>query len=74
MGEIHQARLAVARLLGDFGRFGHDRLSPCTTLALGSLAMVAGHGGDPSIGKARRRAGERRNSALERAFEVAAGT
>ena len=71
MNEVHEASLAVAVLLDDFGRFGHDRLSPCTTLALGNLAMVAGHGDDLLICEARRRAGERRKSALERAFEMA---
>ncbi len=72
MNEVDEARPAVAVLLDDFGRFGHDRLSPCTNLALGNLAMVAGHWDDLSIREARRQAGERRKPALERAFEVAA--
>ncbi len=70
MSEIHEAWSAVAELLGDFA---HKRLSPCVSLALGALALTAGHGDDPSIGAARRRAGERGDSTLERAFEVAAG-
>jgi hypothetical protein len=70
MNGIHEAWQAVAELLGDFAR---RELSPCTTLALGNLAMVSGHRGDPSLAPARRQAAERRNSALERALRVAAG-
>ncbi len=68
MSEIEEARLVVGELLGVFA---YKRLSPCTMLALGNLAMVAGHSDDASIGKARQRASDRQDIALERAFEMA---
>jgi hypothetical protein len=68
MNDVREVRQAVSDLLGDFAG---QLLSPCTSLALGSLAVVAGLGSDPSIGKARQRAGERRDAVLERAFEMA---
>jgi hypothetical protein len=68
MSEVQEAWLAVAELLGNFAR---KSLSPCTTLALGNLALVSGHHGDPTLTPARQRAGERRDEALERAFEIA---
>lgn len=75
MNERSESQQAVADLIHDFAPLIHDdpgrhRLSPCTTLALGNLAMVSGHGGDLSVGLARRRAAERRDVSLERAFEA----
>lgn len=69
MNEIHEAKRAVAELLD---AFTCASLSPCTSLALGNLAMVAGHGDDPSLIHARRRAAERGESALEQALVEAA--
>jgi hypothetical protein len=69
MSDTYGAWRAVAELLGDFA---HKSLSPCTTLALGNLALVSGHRGEPALIPARRRAAERGESALEQALVAAA--
>lgn len=64
-----EARAALAGLLR---AFRSTPVSPCTTMALGNLAMVAGLVNDPSVEKARRCAAERGETDLESALRAAA--
>lgn len=66
--QLRDARRAVLELLV---AFNHHRVSPCTTMALGNLAMIAGHVNHRSVKQARSRAAQQGQQDLERALHAA---